>query len=133
MPIAKIAYRAKKAKAKGTPVAVFEAEVGRPDRGSNHSLKKSRHVAGPATSRDRTVSPRRPPGEGRNRRRAIKDLREAWRAENAASGGGRGRSVKRSEPHARPVSRVQGRKKAPSRMNIKSKGGPRSRLPIHGD
>ncbi len=27
---------------------------------------------------------------------------------------------------------VQGRKKAPSQMGVKSKGGPRKRMPIHG-
>ncbi len=133
MPVGKLAHRAKKAKAKGTPVMVKQSEVeGRPLPISNHSLKKSRHLAGPAMPQDRTVSGRRAPGEGRGRTSAIKDIREAYRAENAASGGGRGRSINPSEPHAKPVSRVNGRKKAPSRMNIKSRGGPRAKLPIHG-
>jgi hypothetical protein len=97
-------------------------------RGSAHAAKKSRQVVGFSHQVDRGVSQKAAPGEGHSRKRGIADRREAFRAENAASGGGRAHRVYH-EPHARPVAKVQGRKKAPSRMNIKDPGGPKNKSP----
>ncbi|HEX8439623.1 hypothetical protein [Archangium sp.] len=58
--------RAKRAKAKGTTVTVKATDIGDVPAGkSAHALKKSRGIVGRAAAADRSVSRRRPPGEGK--------------------------------------------------------------------
>jgi hypothetical protein len=58
--------RAKRAKAKGTTVTVKATDTGDIPAGkSAHALKKSRGIVGRAAAADRSVSRRRPPGEGK--------------------------------------------------------------------
>jgi|SRR5439155_25881262 len=117
MPRKSIEQRAKRAKKQGIAFAVMEADRGGA-RGSAHAEKKGAHLVGYSSFVDRSVRRKAVPGEGGIGRKAIRDLRAAYRAENAASGGGRPRRVSHEE-HLRPVAKVNGRKKAPSQMNLK--------------
>lgn len=119
------------AKRRGTRPTFKESDFGKATASTAHAAKKSRFNAGMAKVGERATSPRSAPGEGGSRRRAIADRRAAYRAENAASGGGRGRKEGHEE-HARAKSTVQGRKKPPSQMKVKRKGGPRERSPLRG-
>lgn len=131
MPQHSLQDRIKRAKRRGITPSLKDAELGRPVR-SKHAAKKSSHKAGTAKIPDRHVSRRSPPGEGVSGRKRVVDERAAYRAENAASGGGRGRRYHVSEPHQRRTTTVRGRKKAPSAMGVKHKGGPRKRSRLHG-
>jgi hypothetical protein len=65
MPEKTKAARTKRAKAKGTTVTLKATDTGDIPAGkSAHALKKSRGIVARATVDDRTVSRRRPPGEG---------------------------------------------------------------------
>jgi hypothetical protein len=57
--------RAKRAKAKGTPMTLKASDTGDVGARSAHGAKKSRGVTGRAKTPDRAVSRRRPPGEGK--------------------------------------------------------------------
>jgi len=117
MPRKSLEQRIKRAKKQGVAMAVSEADEGH-SRGSAHAAKKPFQLLGYATFPDRKVSRKAVPGMGGLGRKVIRDLRAAYRAENAASGGGRPHQI-RHEEHARPASKVNGRKKAPSQMNLK--------------
>jgi hypothetical protein len=60
--------RAKRAKAKGTTMTVKASDTGDVGALSSHAAKKSRGVAGRTRFTDRSVSRRRPPGEGKTAR-----------------------------------------------------------------
>ncbi|MCY1082722.1 hypothetical protein [Archangium lansingense] len=158
--------RAKRAKAKGTTVTVKASDVGDVPAGkSAHALKKSRGIVGTARSNERSVSRRRPPGEGKtaqslklplpetgsttSRRKTIPneaatqyrhgphsktvptEAAAAYRREERPKNP-RNEAKQRQETRSKRGSPVQGRKKAPSEMDITHRGGPRKRLPIHG-
>ncbi|MFY0572184.1 hypothetical protein ACN28E_51285 [Archangium lansingense] len=158
--------RAKRAKAKGTTVTVKASDVGDVPAGkSAHALKKSRGIVGTARSSERSVSRRRPPGEGKtaqslklplpetgsttSRRKTIPneaatqyrhgphsktvptEAAAAYRREERPKNP-RNEAKQRQETRSKRGSPVQGRKKAPSEMDITHRGGPRKRLPIHG-
>lgn len=130
MPQKSLPERLRRAKRGGAAPGLKESELGAERHAvSAHGAKKSRHLARYATPPDRHLGVKKPPGAGAWRGRKL-DLREAYRAENAASGGGRPRRIHHEE-HPRPVAKVQGRKKPPSRMNLKARGGPSKRLPLH--
>ncbi|WPB77920.1 hypothetical protein KYC5002_01980 [Archangium violaceum] len=158
--------RARRAKAKGTTLTVKATDIGGVPAGkSAHSLKKSGGVVGRAKTTERSVSRRRPPGEGKraqslklplpetgsstSRRKTIPDEaaaqyrhgphRKTVATESAAAyrreerpKNPRNEAKQRQETRAKRGSPVQGRKKAPSEMDITHRGGPRKRLPLHG-
>jgi hypothetical protein len=132
MPQHSIQQRTKKAKREGTLLMAKGTDLGGPVQGSAHAAKKSSHVVGPRALEERSLGLKAPPSARSTEHRSSDEARAAYRAENAASGGGRGRPFKASEPHPRPKTRVQGRKKAPSRMNIKQKGGPKKVSRLRG-
>lgn len=158
--------RAKRAKAKGTTMTLMASDTGDIPAGkSAHALKKSGSITGRTRFSDRSVSRRRPPGEGKtaqslklplpetgsstSRRRTIpdeaaagyrKDARTktiatepaaAYRREERPKTP-RNEAKQRQEVRAKRGSPVQGRKKAPSEMDLTRRGGPRKRLPLHG-
>jgi hypothetical protein len=158
--------RAKRAKAKGTTMTLKATDTGDiPVGKSAHALKKSRGVTGRASAADRSVSRRRPPGEGKtaqslklpvpetgsstSRRKTIPDeaaaqyrhgphrktvateAAAAYRREERPKKP-RNEAEKRQETRSKRGSPVQGRKKAPSEMDLTRRGGPRKRLPLHG-
>src|SRR2546423_7675596 len=98
MPRKSVEQRIKRAKKQG--VALARTEPHAPQQG-----ERAR-----ATFDDRNVSRKAAPGMGSIGRKVIQSVRAAYRAENAASGGGRPLKV-RHEDHPRPVARVNGRKK----------------------
>lgn len=158
--------RAKRAKAKGTTITVKASDTGAVPAGkSAHALKKSRGIVGSARLTERSVSRRRPPGEGKtaqsiqlplpetgsstSRRKTIPDeaaatYRQGHRRKTVATEAAaayrreerpkvpRNEAKQRQETRSKRGSPVQGRKKAPSEMDITHRGGPRKRLPIHG-
>jgi hypothetical protein len=158
--------RAKTAKAKGTTMTLKASDTGDVPAGkSAHALKKSRGIVGRAAAADRSVSRRRPPGEGKraqslklpvpetgsstSRRRTIPDeaaaqYRHGERRKTVATEAAaayrreerpkvpRNEAKQRQETRSKRGSPVQGRKKAPSEMDITHRGGPRKRLPLHG-
>jgi hypothetical protein len=117
MPQKPLRQRLQKAKREGVAPSLKDVDIGRIPASSSHALKKSRHVAGFGEVEERNVRPKAPPGEGRGRRKTVS------RPQAAAH---------RASGKTQPVSRVQGRKKEPSRMNIKAKGGPLRRSRLHG-
>jgi hypothetical protein len=131
---------------------------------SAHGAKKSSGVAGRTGFAERSVSRRRPPGEGMtarslklptpeggsstSRRRTLppeaavgyrKETRRKAVATEPAAAYRREERPKRPRneaPQRRKAesargSPVQGRKKAPSEMNVSRHGGPRKRMPLH--
>lgn len=121
MPEKSLAARAKRAKKEGTALVMKEQDLGREAPASPHARKKSPQVARVTSTPERRASPKAPPGTGKNsRRKTVAQRQAAYMA---------GRS---DRDEMRPVARTQGRKKAPSRMNVKSKGGPRKRSRLHG-
>src|SRR5262245_36737879 len=115
MPQKRRADRIRHAKAAGVSMMIRENDL-ESARASRHATKKSRHVLAPVAFEDRRVRPRPAPGRGRWGRRTV--------ASTAAE-------VAIPELGHRGAS-VRGRKKAPSRMHIKSKGGPRKRPRYQG-
>ncbi len=158
--------RAKRAKAKGTTMTVMASDTGDVPAGkSAHALKKSGGIVGRARTTERSVSRRRPPGEGKtaqslklplpetgsstSRRKTIPDeaaaqyrhgphrktvpteAAAAYRREERPKVP-RNEAKQRQETRSKRGSPVQGRKKAPSEMEITHRGGPRKRMPLHG-
>lgn len=64
MPTKSLRARVKKAKSRGTPPAIRDADLGRTTGLSRHAAKKSREIRARATIADRHVSRRKAPGEG---------------------------------------------------------------------
>ena len=158
--------RAKRAKAKGTTLTLKATDTGDIPAGkSAHALKKSRGIAGRTRITERSVSQRRPPGEGKtaqslklplpetgsstSRRKTIPDeaaaqYRQDTRRKTVATEAAaayrreerpkvpRSEARQRQETRAKRGSPVQGRKKAPSEMEITHAGGPRKRTRLHG-
>ncbi|HZI04111.1 MAG TPA: hypothetical protein VEZ71_08825 [Archangium sp.] len=140
--------RSKTAKAKGTTLTVKASDIGDVPAGkSAHALKKSRGIIGRASTTERSVSRRRAPGEGKtaqslklplpetgsstSRRKTIPDEAAAYRREERPKVP-RNEARQRQETRAKRGSPVQGRKKAPSEMEITHAGGPRKRTRLHG-
>src|SRR5436190_23451861 len=69
MPTRTLRQRARKGKREGTPVAIREADLGRPTAMSGHAAKKSRAVRAQAGFTDRHVSRRKAPAEGKASRK----------------------------------------------------------------
>ena len=140
--------RTRRAKAQGTPKGVKASELGRAGGLSAHAAKKSRAVVGRDTFEDRAVSARRPPGEGKTRRGEKLPAAEggstrlrrktlpveaavAYRKDERRKQP-RGEAAPRQEARRQQGSAVRGRKKAPGEMNVKRRGGPKKRQPLHG-
>jgi hypothetical protein len=155
MPEKSLGARVKAAKKKGTPVMLKDSDVGGAAGRSTHSVKKSRGIAAvegramKATFEDRNVSSRRSPGMGKRLRskqlpvpegRGSSSSRRKTLPTEAAAGYRKDGTPKRpsSEAGARRKAAsargtdVLGRKKAPSQLGVKRKGGPRKSLPLHG-
>lgn len=148
MPEKSAIQRAKRAKAKGTTEVLKDSDVGRVGRRSAHAAKKSHGIAGVRAFEDRSVSPRRPKGEGRTARSEKLPLEGGGSSSSrkktlpaAAAAAHRKDEPKRSagpsagERHKTKLRRttpLKGRKKAPGEMGIKHAGGPKKRMPIHG-
>ena len=64
MPTRTLRQRARKGKREGTPVAIREADLGRPTAMSGHAAKKSRSIRARAGLEQRKVSRKKAPGEG---------------------------------------------------------------------
>lgn len=148
MPQKSTRQRAKRAKAEGTTLTVKDSEVGRTGPRSAHGVKKSAGVAGRLQFTDRTVSPRAAPGTGKTRlstklpapETGSTTSRRKTLPEPAAAG------FRKDERRAQPSSEakerrertkergspVKGRKKTPSQMKVRRKGGPRKRSPLRG-
>lgn len=141
--------REKRAKAKGTTEVLKDSDIGRVGRRSAHAAKKSRGVAGMVGFADRSVSPRRPPGEGRtmhseklpvpergassgSRRKTLPAMAAATYRKEAPHTKSRSSAGERHKVKLMKTTQLKGRKKAPSQMNLKRKGGPRKRMPLHG-
>lgn len=158
--------RARRAKAKGTTMTLKASDTGDIPAGkSAHALKKSHGITGRTRFTERSVSRRRPPGEGKtaqslhlplpetgsstSRRKTIPaeaavQYREGHRRKTVATESAaayrreerpkvpRNEAKQRQETRSKRGSPVQGRKKAPSEMDITHRGGPRKRLPLHG-
>lgn len=140
MPEKSLQARARRAKAKGTTITLKDSDTGEAFGLSRHAAKKSKHVAAVKSFAERSVSPRRAPGTGRRKAATLDAL-------GAATSGRKARPVEAAAAYrksgarktpasgagtSRPRASVNGRKKAPSRMRVKSAGGPRKRLPLHG-
>lgn len=128
MPEKKLGARVKRAKREGRPVAVKASDVGRGPV-SRHAGKKSRHVMAYARTADRNAQRKRPPGEGRSHEAILITPRIVRPGRPADSVPGSG---VRKDRYGRMGGIVQGRKKAPSRMGVKQKGGPRSQSRLRG-
>jgi len=131
MPQKTLKERAKQAKRRGEPVPIKLSDVRDTGAMSTHAAKKAgrkgERVAF-AEVADRNVSPKAPPGRGKTRRApaAAAYARKPRSAKTAGDDVGAGLSKGRN------TRRTQGRKKAPSQMNIKRKGGPMKRSRLHG-
>jgi len=135
MPLKPLNQRVKRAKKEGRAASLTDVDLGEAPRASNHALKKSRHVRRMITLTDRSVSLRKPPGQGAGRKRFVGNVREEDVRELTATDRVRTLLGRGSTPVATkrlPPSRVNGRKKDPSRMNIKARGGPHERSRLHG-
>jgi hypothetical protein len=113
MPQKPLTERIKRAKREGVPFAVKENEQERTEKRSGHSVKKSRGVVAFQPPPDRRVRMKAPPGYGRNAKsqtgeqevKADSSSQPAW------------------ESKTRHVALVRGRKKLPSEMHIRHRGG----------
>ena len=155
MPEKSLGIRMKAAKKKGSPVILKDTDVGAGSGRSSHSTKKSRGIAAVASRAlkgefdDRSVSTRRSPGMGKRTRNPLLPLPEGTGSSSsrrktlpseAAAGYRKDGKPKHPSSEAGLRRRAQstrkddvvGRKKAPSQMGVKRKGGPRKRLPLHG-
>jgi len=128
MPEKKLGERIRRAKREGRAVTVKESDVGRGPV-SPHARKKGRHVLAYERTADRNARRKRPPGEGRGREPAALSPRVERPGRPADSVPGSGA---RKSGYGRMGGLVQGRKKAPSRMGVKQKGGPRKRSRLRG-
>lgn len=129
MPQRKPQDRARRAKARGTTMSVKVTDVRDTGARSNHANKKSKGVLRERSFYSRSVSPGSPPGEGVSRNLPQDEHPEGAARNFRKSGRKKTPSLDRG---SMPVARVQGRKKRPSQMNVKRKGGPRKRMPLHG-
>lgn len=128
MPQKTLNERAKQAKRRGEPVAIKMSDVEDTGPMSPHAEKKQRALVGFAKPADRNVSRKRPPGRGKTLKTPAA---AAYRRKpRSAKTGGDDIGVGLSK--GRNTRRVQGRKKAPSQMNLKRKGGPFKRTRLHG-
>ena len=102
---------------------------------STHAAKKSRYVVGALNPQDRTSSREREPGKGRVRRSIARQeaatAHPRWPQEKPAQGT-RAEATLHKSGSGRTRGSVNGRKKAPSQMKIRRKGGPMKRSRLHG-
>ena len=122
MPQKSLNQRLRKAKREGVPTALKASDVGRvPPRASKHALKKSGHVVGDARFEDRRVSPKRAPSA--QGLKTAPDLRTTYASERRSRVGLLRVDSESVGTKRHPVATVRGRKKEPSRMHLKSRGG----------
>jgi hypothetical protein len=141
--------RVKRSRREGHSLMLRETDATSPPTLSPHAAKKSRHNAKEVTPPRRNASRQAAPGEGKTARRIglsgrgpgggssrrdkpkpldFTDARQA-RIERSAE-----LVIRRpAKVASRRVVTVMGRKKPPSEMLLKRKGGPKKRLPLHGD
>lgn len=73
-------------------------------------------------------------GATRGKKTLPRDEAAALRREKALKRVTLGPAAEEHKPKShRARTPLQGRKKAPSEMNVKRRGGPKKRLPLHGD
>ncbi|HZN94419.1 MAG TPA: hypothetical protein VFB81_17015 [Myxococcales bacterium] len=146
MPEKTLGDRVRRAKREGKAVTIKESDLGRGPVGS-HAVKKGRHVLAYVRTADRNARRKRPPGEGRASEPAPSPRAKGVPARRRAAGftgltplverPGRpadsvpGSGVRKSR-YGRMGGIVQGRKKSPSRMGVKQKGGPRAKSRLRG-
>ncbi|HLL84695.1 MAG TPA: hypothetical protein VK420_18655 [Longimicrobium sp.] len=128
MPQKTLNERAKQAKRRGEKVPIKLSDVGDTGALSTHAAKKHRGMVGMVKTADRSVDAKRPPGRGKTKTMpaAAAYVRKARSAKTAGEDVGVGLSKGANR------NRTSGRKKAPSQMNIKRKGGPMKRSRLHG-
>ena len=126
MPQKKLGERIRRAKRAGTAVAVKPADVGMAPGESPHA-EKGDDVVMVTEGLDRSVSRKAAPGEGKSRRKKL-TLEQAHAYE-------RRRPENRMPDVATrpPQTTLRGRKKAPSQMRVKRKGGPRKKARLQGE
>jgi hypothetical protein len=131
MPQKTLKDRAKLAKRRGDLVPIKMSDVGDTGTLSNHAAKKHRGMVGLVKTAERSVDAKRPPGRGK-RTKAIPAGDVAAYRRKARTAKTAGEDVGAGLAKGRNTNRVQGRKKAPSQMNVKRKGGPMKRSRLHG-
>lgn len=120
MPEKTLSQRRTLARKRGKTLALKATDVGAGTLKSRHALKKSRGVVSLNSPGGRSVDLRKPPGKGN--KTIARDVAAYARATKNPGG-----------PNPKPPTKgLKGRKKAPSRMGIKSKGGPFKRSRLHG-
>ena len=132
MPQKFIADRLRRARKQGVTTTLKKTDVAGPTERSAHGAKKSSQLTSRVSPTRRNTSVKSPPGHGHSGELAL-------RTERAAA------YEKREQHEARPRNRKghaqkmgrkgvvpQGRKKAPSRIGVKGRGGPFKRTRLHG-
>lgn len=101
---------------------------------SAHAAKKSRYVVGELNPQDRTSSRERPPGKGRIRKSIVAQETAAYRrwSQSKPEQGTRAEPTLNKSGSGRSRGSVNGRKKAPSQMKVRRKGGPMKKSRLHG-
>ena len=130
MPQKTLKERAKLAKRRGDLVPIKMSDVADTGGLSNHAAKKHRGMVGMAKSAERSVDAKRPPGRGKRKTVPAEGVAAYSRKQRTAKTAGDDVGVGLAKGANR--NRTSGRKKAPSQMNIKRKGGPMKRSRLHG-
>lgn len=101
---------------------------------SSHAAKKSRYVVGELNPQDRNSSRERAPGTGRGRKSIVATEAAAYRrwSKDKPAQGTRAEATLNKSGSGRSRGTVNGRKKAPSQMKIRRKGGPMKKSRLHG-
>lgn len=135
--------RARHAKAAGKAMTEKKNDVMDTRGKSNHANKKSHGILRRKGFSERNVSVRSPPGEGKSRRLTadvmpVADESENVRKQLVPAGASRRfrkdgtRKMRSNDRGPLPVATTDGRKKKPSQMTVKRKGGPFKRTRLHG-
>lgn len=136
VPAGKSAHALKKSRGIEGRARVADRSVGQrrpPGEGKTaQSLKLPLPETGSSTSRRKTI-PDEAAAQYRqgHRRKTVATEAAAYRREERPKVP-RNEAKQRHETRSKRGSPVQGRKKAPSEMDITHRGGPRKRLPLHG-
>lgn len=137
VPAGKSAHALKKSRAIVGSVATTERAVSRRRPPGEGRTAQSLHLplpeTGGSTSRRKTIPAEAASQyrEGHRRKTVATEPAAAYRREERPKAP-RNEARQRQETRSKRGSPVQGRKKAPSEMDITHRGGPRKRLPLHG-
>ena len=130
MPQKTLNERAKLAKRRGDKVPIKLSDVADTGALSTHAAKKHRGMVGLVKTAERSVDAKRPPGRGKRKTMPVEGAAAYVRKARSAKTAGEDIGVGLAKGANRR--RTNGRKKAPSQMNIKRKGGPMKRSRLHG-